>query len=94
MKVFKRVIGFILVVVASILSFSTVIILVKAIFIDCVNELKKSIPEGLGYSFGTLVVGTLLMLLTRYLFTKGLKLLITENAQVESVEDIGKLQSP
>lgn len=91
MKIFRKISGCILIILASILSFSTVIGLAKAILVDCVREIKRDTAHGIGYLFGTLIMGTLFVLLIIYMFKSGFRLVRTKQLVEDSIDDIGVL---
>lgn len=91
MKIFRKIGGCILIILAAILSFSTFFGLLKAILVDCVREIKSDTAHGFGYLLGTLITGTLFVLLIIYLFKLGFRLVKAKVVAEESIDDIGKL---
>ncbi|RED26797.1 Cbb3-type cytochrome oxidase component FixQ [Flavobacterium cutihirudinis] len=91
MKIFRKISGCILIVLASIFSFSTVLALAKAILVDCVREINNNTAQGIGYLFGTLIMGTLFVLLIIYMFKSGFRLVRTKPVVQDSIDDIGVL---
>lgn len=91
MKIFREICGCILIIVASVLSLSTIIGLANAIFVNCVREIKANTAHGIGYLIGTLITGTLFVLLIIYMFKSGFRLVKTQIVAEESIDDIGKL---
>lgn len=89
MKIVKKICGCILIVLASILSLTTFAGLSQAIFINSIEEIKKSTPHGIGYLIGTLIMGFLFILLIRFMFKSAFRLIKPGNTYVESIDDIG-----
>lgn len=90
MKILKKIAGFLLLAIGLILSFAAFFTMIKGVFIDSVKEINESKSEGIAYLLGTLFFGFLIVLLIRFIFKSGIKLIKPKKIQGDPIEEIGK----
>lgn len=86
----RKIAGFLLLVIGLILSFAAFFAMMKGVFVDSVKEIKESTSGGIAYLLGTLLFGFLIVLLIRFIFKSGIRLIKSKKIQADPIEEIGK----
>jgi uncharacterized membrane protein len=88
MNLLKKLAGISLLIIAAILSLAIVVTFVRSIA-DSIVEIKKSTSLGISYLLGCIIAIVIFVLITIFLFKKGLKLIKNPKQPEDSLDDIG-----
>ena len=88
MNILKKITGVLVLLIAALLSFGTLMSIFGGIN-DSIKEIKKSTTMGISYAFGSLVGAIILVAIIYYIIKLGLKLIKGKSPIIDSIEDIG-----
>ena len=88
MNLLKKLAGIALIIIAAILSVAIVVTFLRSV-LDCMIEIKKSTSLGISYLLGSMFAIVIFVIITIYLFKKGLKLIKNPRQREDSIDDIG-----
>jgi hypothetical protein len=91
MTILKKVIGVILLLLGGLISFSTLINLLKEIIIMVQMEEELSAYH-IGYTIGIIIGLVFVSVIVYYLIKLGLKLLERKKEKADTIDDIGKTE--
>jgi hypothetical protein len=91
MTILKKVIGIVLLLLGGLISFSTLINLLKEIII--MVQMKEELSAyHIGYTIGIIIGLVFVSVIAYYLIKLGLKLLERKKEKADTIDDIGKTE--
>ncbi|KAF2082237.1 hypothetical protein [Flavobacterium sharifuzzamanii] len=90
MIIIRKIAGFALIILAGLLSVGTLLNFISAVLLKSPKEFQTSFSTGAAYLFAAILFTFLLVVLIRFMFKLGLKLLGKKQINNDSIEEIGR----
>lgn len=87
MNILKKIVGVLLLVIAGLLTLSTLYAFIDGI-VRTIEKFKDSGAYGVGSAIGTIIASAFFIFIIIYITKKGLKLISNKN-KTDSIDDIG-----